>query len=113
MFGPRWRRWELPTPSEWSALHYARFQHLRDEPFVREPTVAPGFVAARIQLYNSQSEISELSSRLARPSKDLCHKAEGEAGQSGPGGLAQDDMHGQPECQKPRQDVSLYSELET
>lgn len=108
MFGPKWRRWDLPTHTEWSALHYARFQHLLDEPFGWEPAVAPGFVAARIQLYNSQSEVSEFSSRLAKPSKDLCHEAKGEAGQSESGGRG-----GQPGCWKPERDVSLYSESET
>lgn len=111
MFGPKWRRWDLPTHSEWSILHYARFQHLLDEPFGRKLTVTPGFVAARIQQYNSQSEISGVPSRLAKsPSRDFCHSAE-EAGQSEPEGQrcpSKDNLHGQPECWTPKQYVSLY-----
>ncbi|XP_025029093.1 pleckstrin homology domain-containing family G member 5 isoform X2 [Python bivittatus] len=79
MFSPKWRRWDVPTDSECSSPHYARFQHLPDEPFVRELAVTPGLVATRIREYNSHSKKSELSLRLARPRRGFCHKAE-EAG---------------------------------
>lgn len=110
MFGPKWRRWDLPIHSEESVLHYARFQHLLDEPFGRQLTVTPGLVAARIQLYNSQSKISGIPSRLTKPSSDFCHGAE-EAGQSDPEGQGcpvRDDPHGQLGCRTSKQFVSLY-----
>ncbi|XP_013913159.1 PREDICTED: pleckstrin homology domain-containing family G member 5-like, partial [Thamnophis sirtalis] len=110
MFGPKWRRWDLPTHSEGPpVLHYPRFQHLLDEPFVRQLSVTPGFVAARIQLYNSQAEISGVPSQLAKPNRDFGHGTE-EASQSKPEGQGYpvdgDDTHGQPGCRTSEQSGS-------